>query len=203
MAQDPEITGTPEQPAEPQDNDAAGKAAEEPLPEGAASELADLRAKAIELQKTADQLKDQLLRKAAEFENYRRRTDTEYASVIRNANESLLLSILPVVDDFARSLKAGKVQKDFESLYRGLELIQNKLLRTLETEGVKPFESVGKPFDVDFHDALLQLPRAGVEPHTVIEEVERGYMYNDRVLRHAKVIVSSEPGENDSEKADE
>jgi molecular chaperone GrpE len=202
MAQDPETTRPPEQPAEPQDSDPAGKAVEEPLSEGVAAELAELRAKSIELQKTADQLKDQLLRKAAEFENYRRRTETEYASVIRNANESLLLSILPVVDDFARSLKAGKDQKDFDALYRGLELIQNKLLRTLEAEGVKPFESVGKPFNVDFHDALLQIPRADVEPHTVIEEVERGYMYNDRVLRHAKVIVSSEPGAGDMEKAD-
>lgn len=203
MAQDPETTRTPEQPAESQDNNAAGKAVEEPLSEGLSPELADLRAKTIELQKTADQLKDQLLRKAAEFENYRRRTDTEYTSVVRNANESLLLSILPVVDDLARSLKAGKDRNDFDALYRGLELILNKLLRTLEAEGVKPFESVGKPFNVDFHDALLQLPRADVDPHTVIEEVEGGYMYNDRVLRHARVIVSSEPAENDTEQADE
>jgi molecular chaperone GrpE len=182
-----------EQAAETPEVNGAGQKGEEPTVELLSAEIVQLRTTLAELQKSADQFKDQLLRKAAEFENYRRRSEAEFSAVIKNANESLLLSILPIVDDFSRSLKAGKNHDDFAALNRGVELIHNKLLRILESEGVKPFESVGKPFSVDFHDALLQIPRADVEPHTVIEEIERGYMYKDRVLRHAKVIVSTAP----------
>ena len=159
-----------------------------PAPENspATDELAEAR-------RLADQLKDQLLRKAAEFENYRRRTEAEYASLIRSANESLIFALLPILDDFDRSLKAGKERTDAAQLLKGIELIQAKLVKTLEGEGLAPFESAGKPFDVHFHDALLQIPRNDVPPHTVVEEVARGYMLNDRILRHAKVVVSMAP----------
>jgi molecular chaperone GrpE len=161
--------------------------------ESPASEVEQLRAQLAEVQKNADALKDQLLRKAADFDNFRKRAESEYAAVIKNANESLLLALIPTLDDFLRSLKSGKDQKDYDAFYRGVELIYNKFSRTLENEGLVPFESVGKPFDVHYHDALLQIPREDVPPHTVVEEVERGFMLNDRVLRHAKVVVSSAP----------
>jgi molecular chaperone GrpE len=157
------------------------------------AELIALQAKLEETQKSAEAYRDQLLRKAAEFENYKRRNEVEYANLIRSASENLVSALLPVIDDFHRSLKAAKELKDYDALYRGIELIASKLSRTLENEGLKPFDSVGKPFDVNYHDALLQIPRDDVPHHTVIEEVERGYMFNDRVLRHAKVIVSSAP----------
>jgi molecular chaperone GrpE len=160
-----------------------------PPPQTEASVLAEKLAEAL---KAAEQMKDQLLRKAAEFENYKRRTEAEYANLIRSANENLLLALLPVLDDLSRSLKPGKETPDFDAFYRGIELIQNKLIRTLEGEGLVAFDSTGKPFDVEFHDALLMVPRTDVPPHTVVEEVERGYMLNDRVLRHAKVIVSTD-----------
>lgn len=166
--------------------------------EASESESEQLRKKLEELQALADTYKDQFLRKAAEFDNYKRRTEADFLNIIRNANENLLLSLLPVVDDLVRSLKAGKDQKDPEGFYRGVELIFQKLSKELEAKGLLPFESVGKPFDVGYHDALLQVPRSDVPPHTVIEEVERGYMLNDKVLRHAKVIVSrsaDEPSE--------
>jgi molecular chaperone GrpE len=159
-------------------------------------EIDELRSKLAEAEKATERFKDQLLRKAAEFENYRRRSDAEYAALIKSANENLLLGLLPVLDDFARSLKAGKDQKEYDSFYRGVELIHSKLTRILESEGLKAFESTGKPFDVEYHDALLQIPRADVPPHTVIEEVERGYMLHDRVLRHARVVVSIAPEES-------
>lgn len=161
-------------------------------PDAAAAEIASLRAKLEETAKSVDTLRDQFLRKAAEFENYRRRSAEEFAALVRNANENLLSALLPVLDDFARSLKAGKDLKDYDAFYRGVELISGKLSRILENEGLKAFDSEGKPFDVHYHDALLQVPRPDVPPHTVIEEVEKGYMVNDRVLRHAKVIVSAE-----------
>jgi len=161
--------------------------------EARSADIAALNEKLAEAQKAAEQIKDQLLRKAAEFENYKRRTEGEYANLIRSANESLILSLLPVLDDLSRSLRSGKERPDFDVFCRGIELIQNKLTRTLEGEGLKAFESKGKPFDVQFHDALLLVPSPDVPPHTVVDEVEQGYMLNDRVLRHAKVIVSAEP----------
>lgn len=153
--------------------------------------LAGITAQLEEARRLADQYKDQLLRRAAELENFKRRSESEIAIIIRNANENLLLALLPVLDDFDRSLKASAETVDAESLRRGVELIAQKLARVLEREGLVPFESVGQPFDVAYHDALLQIPRGEVPPHTVIEEVERGYRLRDKVLRHAKVVVSA------------
>lgn len=157
------------------------------------SETALLLQKIEEVQKQADTFKDQLLRKAAEFENYKRRSDADVANLIKNANEGLILALLPILNDFVRSLKAGAENKDYDAFYKGVELIHTKFSRILESQGLVPFESVGKPFDVEYHDALLQIPKEDVPPHTVIEEVERGYLLNDKVLRHAKVIVSTAP----------
>lgn len=170
-----------------------GAATETPVQPEPSSELEQLKQKVDELQKLADMYKDQFLRKAAEFENFKRRTETELANVIRNANEGLIASLLPILNDFVRSLKAGAESKDYDAFYKGVELIYTKLSKLLENQGLTSFDSVGKPFDVEYHDALLQVPRDDVPPHTVIEEIERGYKLNDKVLRHAKVIVSAAP----------
>jgi molecular chaperone GrpE len=168
--------------------------------------VAELAAQLEEARRLADQYKDQLLRRAAELENFKRRSETEIATIIRNANENLLTALLPVLDDLDRSLKVSAETTDGEALRRGIELIAQKLAKAFEREGLVPFESVGHPFDVAYHDALLQIPRADVPPHTVIEEVERGYRLRDKVLRHAKVIVSADApagspgsGRNDAE----
>jgi len=146
---------------------------------------------AEELQKQVHQYKDMLLRKAAEFDNFKRRMENETANVVRFATESLIDDLLPVLDDFERSLKHGKESKESDALLKGVELIYLKLVKVLEGRGVKAFETVGKEFSVDYHDALMQMPREDLPPHTVIEEVEKGYMLNDKVIRHAKVVVSS------------
>jgi len=80
-----------------------------------------------------------------------------------------------------------------ESFYEGVFLVRNKLMKILEGRGLKPIESVGKPFDIEYHHAMMQVPRDDVEPDTVVEELEKGYLINDKVLRHAKVIVSKQP----------
>lgn len=165
----------------------------DPSEAGPPSELDLLKQKLEELQKQADSFRDQFLRKAAEFENYKRRAESDVVNLIKNANEGLIGLLLPILNDFVRSLKAGAENKDYEAFYKGVELIYNKFSKILETQGLLPFDSVGKPFDVEYHDALLQMPKEGVPPHTVIEEVERGYKLNDKVLRHAKVIVSAAP----------
>ncbi|HLX11807.1 MAG TPA: nucleotide exchange factor GrpE [Bacteroidota bacterium] len=166
---------------------------------GESSSPDSLQAHLDELKKSLDQTKDQLLRRAAEFENYKKRIENDTADRIRYANENLLEDLLPVLDDFERSMKMSKDRKDFAALYSGVELIYQKLLKVLELQGLKSYESLGKPFDTAHHDALMQMPKQGVPPHTVIEEVEKGYALNDRVLRHAKVVVASEDPEHPSE----
>lgn len=166
-----------------------------------AAPLEKLQRELEEAIRSSQAFKDQFLRKAAEFENYKRRSETEYLNLVRNANEALINALLPIVEDFTRSLKSGSPRTDGESFARGVELIYGKLMKVLESQGLTPFESAGKPFDVDYHDALLQVERADVPAGTVVEEIARGYKLNDKVLRHAKVIVSaasraeSAPGE--------
>jgi molecular chaperone GrpE len=165
------------------------------------SEIDMLSARVAELEKSVGQYKDQLLRKAAEFENYKKRVENDYASIVKFSNEDLILKLLPVVDDFERSFRMTRGAGDEQdsptrasegSLRRGMELIYEKLKRILEAQGARPFDSLGKPFDPHLHDALLQVPRSDVPPHTVIEEVDKGYMLNDKVLRHAKVVVAAD-----------
>lgn len=152
-----------------------------------------------ELEKQTAQLKDQLLRKAAEFENYKRRTEAETMNLARYASENIIGQLLPVLDDLSRFLKSGKgspagsqtEKLENDPMYKGVELIFNKFLKTLESQGLKAMETVGKEFNVDFHDALMQVPRSDVAPHTIVEEVEKGYLLFDKVIRHAKVIVST------------
>jgi molecular chaperone GrpE len=137
-------------------------------------------------------LKEQLLRKAAEFENFRRRTREEQSMLVKYGNEGLILELLPALDDLDRSLKSGREHTDFDAFYKGAELVRNKLVKILEARGLKTIACVGTPFDENLHDALLQVPRADMAPGTVIDEVETGYMLYDRVIRHAKVTVAAE-----------
>lgn len=160
------------------------------------SEVEELNAKIIELEKSIDFYKDQLLRKAADFENYKKRIENESVNLIRFANEDLLEKLLPVLDDFERSLRALQIENSTtinnNGIAKGIELIYNKFLKVLEQHGVKPMEVVGQPFDPHLHDALQQIRTNEYPPHTVVQEVEKGYMLHDKVLRHAKVIVSAE-----------
>ncbi|HLF19646.1 MAG TPA: nucleotide exchange factor GrpE [Bacteroidota bacterium] len=167
-----------------------------PETEEAAKKLADA-------EQQVAQYKDLLLRKAAEFENYKKRVEGESATIVKFANEDLITEIIPVLDDLERFLKSGKDHKNTDVLYRGIELIHQKLLRSLEAQGLKTFETVGKEFDVHYHDALMQVQRDDVPPHTILEEVEKGYTLNDRVIRHAKVVVSAPPHEQAAPQPDE
>jgi molecular chaperone GrpE len=157
------------------------------------SEMESLRAEAA-------QLKDQLLRKVAEFENFKRRTREEKDQLMKYGVEGVILDMLPVIDDFERSLAFGKEHPDFESMYKGVEIIYGKLLRVLENRGLRPIDAAGKPFDVDYHHAILQIPTSEVAPGTVLDVAETGYLLYDRVIRHAKVTVSreDETGETDA-----
>lgn len=163
--------------------------------EGTEPEIAHQRIN--ELESSVAMYKDQLLRKAAEFENYKKRVENDFASMTKFSTEELIQKLLPVLDDFERMIKATKAAEEKEgkndsAFIRGVELIYSKYRRILEAQGVKEFETLGKPFDPALHDALMQMPKDGVPPHTVIEEVEKGYMLHEKVIRHARVIVSAE-----------
>jgi molecular chaperone GrpE len=159
----------------------------------AKSEVDLLNEKIAELERQTIQLKDQLLRKAAEFDNYKRRTENDFAALTKFAGENIISQLLPVLDDFNRSLKSVKEKRENDSFTKGIELIYAKLLKVLEAQGLKTMDVVGKEFSVDLHDALMQMPRADVPPHTILEEVDKGYMLFDKVIRHAKVVVSTSP----------
>lgn len=148
-----------------------------------------------ELEKQAGFYKDQLMRKAAEFENYKRRTENEVSNVYRFANEGLLLELLPVLDDFERVKQAWDEKHDIESLRKGTELVYEKFKKLLEKQGVKQIDALGKTFDVNLHEAIMQAPSDELAPDTITNVVENGYYLKDKVLRHSKVVVSTKPGE--------
>ncbi len=154
-----------------------------------AGQIEQLEGRIAELTQENQQLKDQTLRSLAELENFRRRTQQEREQIVLYGNERLLRELLPILDDFQRSVEAGAQTKDFDNFYTGISMIRDKVRRTLEAQGVKRMEVIGQPFDVNFHEALLRQPSDAPED-TVIGELEPGYMYGDRVLRHAKVIIS-------------
>jgi molecular chaperone GrpE len=144
-----------------------------------------------QLEGERDELKEKLARRTAELENVRRRSIKEKQEMIDYANEKLLYKMLSIVDDMSNALKAGKDSKDYDALYQGVEMIAGKTMKLFEEAGVKSMEDpVGKPFDVDFHDALMQMPSEFPEGD-VVQEVQKGYMIRDKVLRHAKVVTSS------------
>ena len=144
------------------------------------------------LENEVEELKDKVLRKSAEFENYKRRTENDQLNLLTYAAESFISKLLPIIDDFERSMKHVGNVNDNNSVKEGMGLIYDKFIKLLDEQGVKKMESKGKPFDVNYHEAVMQQKDDSVAPHTVIEELECGYMYKDKVIRHAKVIVSED-----------
>ena len=138
------------------------------------------------------ELKDKYLRLYADFENYRRRTAREKLDLINNANESLLQALIPVVDDFERAMQSIENTNDVTALKEGVSLIYTKLYKTLEGKGLKPMTAKGEPFDADLHESVTQFPAPSEDlKGKVIDEIEKGYYLNDKVIRFAKVIVGS------------
>lgn len=138
------------------------------------------------------ELKDKYLRLYADFENFRRRTAKEKLDLIGNANEGLLQALIPVVDDFERAMQSIEKTDDVAAVKEGVTLIYNKLFKTLENKGLKPMVSKGEPFNADLHESVTQFPAPTDElKGKVIDEVEKGYYLNDKVIRFAKVIVGS------------
>lgn len=144
----------------------------------------------------AEKDKERYIRLAAEFDNFRKRTARQYAEIVKNANEELILELLGVLDDFQRALEStGSDNNDGQlgeggNFLEGMKLIYEKLLAALKRRGVKPMEVLGEPFDPVYHEAVMQSP-SDEEEGTVISVVSPGYLMNGKVIRHAKVVVAS------------
>lgn len=141
-------------------------------------------------QAVIEEQKDKYLRLSAEFDNYRKRTMKEKAELILNGGEKSISSILPVIDDFERAIKTMETAKDVKAVKEGVELIYNKFMAVMAQNGVKVIETKDQPLDTDYHEAIAVIPAPSEEQKgKILDCVQTGYTLNDKVIRHAKVVV--------------
>lgn len=149
---------------------------------------ADPKAKAEE---ELSDMKDKYLRLYSEFDNYRRRTSKERLDLIKTANEDMMAALLPVMDDLDRAKMAIETATDVAAVKEGLELVFGKLTNILQQKGLKPMNAKGQPFDADLHEAITQTPAGDDMKGKVVDEIEKGYYLNDKVIRFAKVVIGA------------
>ncbi len=171
------VTEQPEQSAEP------SPPAAEP------SAIDKLKAQSDQLSKESALYKDKWLRSEADMDNYKKRVHKEKLEQLRYGNETLIREILPVIDNLERAVEYSKIHSQKDSLYEGVELTLKMLKKVIDSFGVRTVETVGQMFDPNFHEGLGVEESEGNEDNIIVREVERGYLYNDRLLRSAKVIV--------------
>jgi molecular chaperone GrpE len=171
--------------------------AEEPIePKGESPEEVEeeaqieiLKERLAQTEEQNKNLEDRLLRLAAEFDNYRKRTAKEFVQIIKNANEDLISKIVSVLDDFRRAFESSQNSSDPESFKKGMGIIYNQLKQILEKEGLKEINAKGEKFDPNFHEAVMQM-ESEQEEGTVLEEISRGYVLNGKVIKHSQVVVA-------------
>ena len=166
-------------------------AVEEKKAEGSEiKEIEDLKRRLDEKEKEAKDHYDRFLRLAADLDNYKKRAAREKEEWVKFAHEDLLKAILPLIDNLERAVNHSEKAKDIQGLIEGVKLTIQTLIQTLSKFGVSPIESIGKPFDPTLHEAMMVVETNEHEPHHVMEEFQRGYLLNDRLLRPATVSVS-------------
>lgn len=179
-----------EQPAEETDKTAEAESATENTETTEETEASDEKDPLEKAQEEIAELKNQLLYKVAEFDNYRKRTLKERAELILNGGEKVITAILPILDDMERAIENGAKTDDPEVLREGMTLIHQKFIKTLESLGVSKIETEGADFDTDVHEAVAMVPGMGDDKKgKVIDCLQQGYKLNDKVIRHAKVAV--------------
>ena len=148
----------------------------------------------LKLKEEADKAReywDRILRLQADFENSRKRFEREKQDFVKFANEGIILELLNILDDLERTVSlAESKHQDLPAFLKGAEMILAHLYEMLKEYGVKPIDAEGKLFDPNYHEALMQIEDKDVPEHTVVEELQKGYLLNDRVIRTAKVKVS-------------
>ena len=178
-----------EDPVEETDKEAENNAAEEATAETQEEETEE-QDPLEKAQAEIEELKNQLLYKAAEFDNYRKRTLKERAELILNGGEKFITAILPIIDDMERAIESGAKTDDPEVLREGMELIHQKFIKVLEAQGVSKIDTENADFDTDVHEAVAMVPGMGDDKKgKVIDCLQKGYKLNDKVIRHAKVAV--------------
>jgi molecular chaperone GrpE len=161
-----------------------------PIDEVANEEETSGESKEASADAAISELNDKYLRLYADFENYKRRTNQEKLEFLRSAGQEVMVSLLPVLDDFERALKAMNESGEKDAIKEGVQLIYNKFKNILEQKGLKPIQSIGTPFNIDFHEAITGIPAPGPEDKgKVLDEIEKGYLLGDKVVRFAKVVV--------------
>lgn len=151
-----------------------------------------LQQQLLDAQQAVEKEKKEYLFLMADFDNFRKRVLKEKAEILRNGAEKVLAGLLPIVDDFERGLEATASSDNAEGVREGMELIYNKLVKYLADNGVKAMETNGVEFDADLHEAIANIPAPTPEMKgKVVDTVQKGYMINDKVLRHAKVAVGA------------
>ena len=158
-------------------------------------DILELKKKAVE----RDTYLDQLLRTKAEFMNYQKRMVKESESTSQFAVQSLILDFLPELDNFDRALKLADSSKDIDKFVEGIKLIEEQLFKVLGKYGVEPIETVGKPFDPNLHEAVMEEENNEMPHHTIIDEFQRGFLLKERVIRPSKVKVSKKTIEEEEE----
>lgn len=139
-----------------------------------------------------EELNDRFLRTLAEFDNYRKRTIKERSELIQNASADMILTLLPVLDDFDRAVTAFDNSTDLGALREGIVLVQQKLRNLLGQKGLEEMKSIGEAFDTDLHEAVAQVAAEKDEDRNkVMDEIQKGYLLNGKVLRFAKVVVAN------------
>ena len=177
-----------EQPVEETDKQADENSAEDTSAEAEPEE--EVKNPLEQAQKEIDDLKNQLLYKVAEFDNYRKRTLKERTELILNGGEKCITAILPILDDMERAIENGAKTDDPEVLREGMNLIHQKFMKILESQGVSKIETADADFDTDLHEAVAMVPGMGDDKKgKVIDCLQQGYKLNDKVIRHAKVAV--------------
>jgi molecular chaperone GrpE len=137
-------------------------------------------------------LNDSHLRLMADFDNYRKRTIKEKADLIKNAGERIICDFLPIIDNFERALASMKTAEDVDAVRQGVELIYNQVMSMMKANGVAVIETENAPFDTEFHEAITTIPAPTPElKDKIVDCTTKGYMMNDKVIRHAKVVVGN------------
>ncbi len=143
-----------------------------------------------ELKEQLAELNDKYLRLFSDFDNYRKRSNAEKIELIKTASREVIEGLLPVLDDFERALQHLKEQNADEQTIQGVELIYNKLFNYLKQKGLEPMDSKGKDFNTDYHDAITQIPAPSDDlKGKVVDVIQKGYLLNGNIIRHAKVVV--------------
>jgi len=154
-------------------------------------------------EKECKDLEDKLLRLAAEFDNFKKRTTKEFDNLIKFANQDLTLKLTDALDNFERALDSAKNSTDFDSFHRGVELIYTHLKEILTKEGLEEIKTVGQKFDPNLHEAISQVESDEYPEGVIVQEISKGYVLKDRVIKAPKVIVSSGKKREEKEEREE